>query len=183
MHFHALAVWWSRLLRDYQPWPWSDGNDLPVNNSVPAVISCRCRPHAYPCDLTRKQWSISFHWPTVRCMCVCVCVFICNRRAHMRSCQNKLKELVPVGPSGRHTTQGLLIAAVRHIKVQRSLSNTVHFHGLNFVWNKWRWKCVTSCQTSGLIKNLDVHASPGKGAFVAIQYFDALQFNDLTFVF
>jgi hypothetical protein len=35
----------------------------------------------------------------------------------MRSCQNKLKELVPVGPSGRHTTQGLLIAAVKHIKV------------------------------------------------------------------
>lgn len=51
----------------------------------------------------------------------------------MRSCQNKLKELVPVGPSGRHTTQGLLIAAVKHIKVQRSLSISMHGRGLNFV--------------------------------------------------
>jgi MAX dimerization protein len=40
-----------------------------------------------------------------------------NRRAHLRSCLEKLKEMVPLGPeSSRHTTLGLLTKAKRFIK-------------------------------------------------------------------
>ena len=41
-----------------------------------------------------------------------------NRRAHLRSCLENLKDLVPVGAdSSRHTTLGLLIKAKHFIKV------------------------------------------------------------------
>ncbi|GIX68415.1 max dimerization protein 1 [Caerostris darwini] len=41
-----------------------------------------------------------------------------NRRAHLRNCLEKLKELVPLGPeSSRHTTLGLLTKAKAFIKV------------------------------------------------------------------
>ncbi|GIY23849.1 max-interacting protein 1 [Caerostris extrusa] len=41
-----------------------------------------------------------------------------NRRAHLRHCLEKLKELVPLGPeSSRHTTLGLLTKAKAFIKV------------------------------------------------------------------
>ncbi|XP_067857373.1 max dimerization protein 1 isoform X1 [Heptranchias perlo] len=40
-----------------------------------------------------------------------------NRRAHLRLCLERLKELVPVGPeSSRHTTLSLLMKAKLHIK-------------------------------------------------------------------
>ncbi|CAL1292035.1 unnamed protein product [Larinioides sclopetarius] len=40
-----------------------------------------------------------------------------NRRAHLRNCLEKLKELVPLGPeSSRHTTLGLLTKAKAFIK-------------------------------------------------------------------
>ncbi|KAJ0183105.1 hypothetical protein K1T71_001081 [Dendrolimus kikuchii] len=40
-----------------------------------------------------------------------------NRRAHLRSCLEKLKEMVPLGPeASRHTTLGLLTKAKRFIK-------------------------------------------------------------------
>jgi len=40
-----------------------------------------------------------------------------NRRAHLRNCLEKLKEIVPVGPeSSRHTTLGLLTKAKSYIK-------------------------------------------------------------------
>ncbi|GFU26449.1 max dimerization protein 1 [Nephila pilipes] len=40
-----------------------------------------------------------------------------NRRAHLRNCLEKLKELVPLGPeSNRHTTLGLLTKAKAFIK-------------------------------------------------------------------
>lgn len=40
-----------------------------------------------------------------------------NRRAHLRSCLEKLKDMVPLGPeSSRHTTLGLLTKAKRFIK-------------------------------------------------------------------
>lgn len=42
----------------------------------------------------------------------------CYRRAHLRNCLEKLKELVPLGPeSSRHTTLGLLTKAKAFIKV------------------------------------------------------------------
>ncbi|CAK9252632.1 unnamed protein product, partial [Sphagnum jensenii] len=40
-----------------------------------------------------------------------------NRRAHLRNCLEKLKEMVPLGPeSSRHTTLGLLTKAKAFIK-------------------------------------------------------------------
>ncbi|CAH2084999.1 unnamed protein product [Euphydryas editha] len=40
------------------------------------------------------------------------------RRAHLRSCLEKLKDMVPLGPeASRHTTLGLLTKAKRFIKV------------------------------------------------------------------
>lgn len=40
-----------------------------------------------------------------------------NRRAHLRSCLEKLKEMVPLGPeASRHTTLGLLTKAKKFIK-------------------------------------------------------------------
>ncbi|XP_069987224.1 max dimerization protein 1 isoform X1 [Penaeus vannamei] len=40
-----------------------------------------------------------------------------NRRAHLRTCLEKLKEMVPLGPDGsRHTTLGLLTRAKHFIK-------------------------------------------------------------------
>nr|AGC92720.1 max dimerization-like protein [Heliconius erato] len=42
-----------------------------------------------------------------------------NRRAHLRSCLEKLKDMVPLGPeASRHTTLGLLTKAKRFIKVK-----------------------------------------------------------------
>ena len=41
-----------------------------------------------------------------------------NRRAHLRNCLEKLKDIVPVGgDSSRHTTLGLLNKAKHFIKV------------------------------------------------------------------
>ncbi len=41
-----------------------------------------------------------------------------NRRAHLRNCLEKLKDMVPVGTdSTRHTTLGLLNKAKHYIKV------------------------------------------------------------------
>ncbi len=43
---------------------------------------------------------------------------IIDRRAHLRNCLEKLKEMVPLGPeSSRHTTLGLLTKAKAFIKV------------------------------------------------------------------
>lgn len=39
-----------------------------------------------------------------------------NRRAHMRICLEKLRNLVPLGKSSRHTTLGLLIKTQAYIK-------------------------------------------------------------------
>nr|CAD7457080.1 unnamed protein product [Timema tahoe] len=42
-----------------------------------------------------------------------------RRRAHLRNCLEKLKEMVPLGPeASRHTTLGLLTKAKRFIKSQ-----------------------------------------------------------------
>lgn len=47
---------------------------------------------------------------------LCFCFF--HRRAHLRNCLEKLKEMVPLGhESSRHTTLGLLTKAKRFIKV------------------------------------------------------------------
>ena len=46
-----------------------------------------------------------------------------NRRAHLRHCLEKLKDIVPVGAdSSRHTTLGLLNKAKHFIKVSMSLA-------------------------------------------------------------
>lgn len=46
-------------------------------------------------------------------------VFLCFRRAHLRVCLEKLKDMVPLGPeASRHTTLGLLTKAKRFIKVR-----------------------------------------------------------------
>lgn len=46
------------------------------------------------------------------------CFLSCCRRAHLRTCLEKLKLLVPLGPeTSRHTTLGLLTKAKRFIKV------------------------------------------------------------------
>ena len=48
-----------------------------------------------------------------------------NRRAHLRSCLENLKDLVPVGAdSSRHTTLGLLNKAKHFIKVKTGLSQS-----------------------------------------------------------
>ncbi|XP_023725838.1 max dimerization protein 1 [Cryptotermes secundus] len=45
-----------------------------------------------------------------------------NRRAHLRNCLEKLKEMVPLGPeASRHTTLGLLTKAKRFIKKSGTL--------------------------------------------------------------
>lgn len=44
---------------------------------------------------------------------------LCFRRAHLRICLEKLKDMVPLGPeASRHTTLGLLTKAKRFIKVR-----------------------------------------------------------------
>ena len=46
---------------------------------------------------------------------------LCCRRAHLRNCLEKLKEIVPLGhESARHTTLGLLTKAKSFIKVSVS---------------------------------------------------------------
>jgi len=52
-----------------------------------------------------------------------------NRRAHLRNCLEKLKEMVPLGPeASRHTTLGLLTKAKRFIKnlEDRERKHSVH---------------------------------------------------------
>ncbi|XP_021913721.1 max dimerization protein 1 isoform X1 [Zootermopsis nevadensis] len=52
-----------------------------------------------------------------------------NRRAHLRNCLEKLKEMVPLGPeASRHTTLGLLTKAKRFIKnlEDRERKHAVH---------------------------------------------------------
>lgn len=45
-------------------------------------------------------------------------MYLTDRRAHLRNCLEKLKEMVPLGPeSSRHTTLGLLTKAKAFIKV------------------------------------------------------------------
>lgn len=45
--------------------------------------------------------------------------FLCYRRAHLRTCMEKLKDMVPLGnENARHTTLGLLTKAKRFIKVR-----------------------------------------------------------------
>jgi hypothetical protein len=47
-----------------------------------------------------------------------------NRRAHLRNCLEKLKDIVPVGAdSSRHTTLGLLNKAKHFIKVRGHLKS------------------------------------------------------------
>ena len=48
-----------------------------------------------------------------------------NRRAHLRNCLEKLKDIVPVGgDSSRHTTLGLLNKAKHFIKVNMLIRST-----------------------------------------------------------
>ena len=48
-----------------------------------------------------------------------------NRRAHLRNCLEKLKDIVPLGAdSSRHTTLGLLNKAKHFIKVSEESWNT-----------------------------------------------------------
>ncbi|XP_046997812.1 max dimerization protein 1-like isoform X1 [Schistocerca americana] len=52
-----------------------------------------------------------------------------NRRAHLRNCLEKLKEMVPLGPeASRHTTLGLLTKAKRFIK---NLEDREHKHAVH----------------------------------------------------
>ena len=59
-----------------------------------------------------------------------------NRRAHLRSCLENLKDLVPVGAdSSRHTTLGLLNKAKHFIKVSfLHFLMTKAFHDGVFTW-------------------------------------------------
>lgn len=57
-----------------------------------------------------------------------------NRRAHLRNCLEKLKDIVPLGPeASRHTTLGLLTKAKRFIKnlEDRERKHSVHKEHLN----------------------------------------------------
>lgn len=57
-----------------------------------------------------------------------------NRRAHLRNCLEKLKDLVPLGPeASRHTTLGLLTKAKRFIKnlEERERKHTLHKENLH----------------------------------------------------
>ncbi|KAK7793812.1 hypothetical protein R5R35_014318 [Gryllus longicercus] len=57
-----------------------------------------------------------------------------NRRAHLRNCLEKLKEMVPLGPeASRHTTLGLLTKAKRFIKnlEERERKHAVHKENLH----------------------------------------------------
>ncbi|PSN50025.1 Max-interacting protein 1 [Blattella germanica] len=60
---------------------------------------------------------------------IVIIVFVCYRRAHLRNCLEKLKEMVPLGPeASRHTTLGLLTKAKRFIKnlEDRERKHAVH---------------------------------------------------------
>lgn len=53
-------------------------------------------------------------------------VFFCSRRAHLRVCLEKLKDMVPLGPeASRHTTLGLLTKAKRFIKVRAEMRRAI----------------------------------------------------------
>lgn len=57
-----------------------------------------------------------------------------NRRAHLRNCLEKLKDMVPLGPeASRHTTLGLLTKAKRFIKnlEDRDKKHNTHKEHLN----------------------------------------------------
>ena len=62
-----------------------------------------------------------------------------NRRAHLRNCLEKLKDIVPVGgDSSRHTTLGLLNKAKHFIKVNMLIRTYLHATFALF----WPWKLV-----------------------------------------
>ena len=60
-----------------------------------------------------------------------------NRRAHLRNCLEKLKDIVPVGgDSSRHTTLGLLNKAKHFIKVNMLISKVqIFWEGHKILWN------------------------------------------------
>lgn len=55
-------------------------------------------------------------------------MYLCSfsRRAHLRSCLENLKDIVPLGDATRHTTLGLLNQACRLIKVVRPAREHVY---------------------------------------------------------
>lgn len=56
--------------------------------------------------------------------------FIYSRRAHLKYCLERLKDMVPLGAdTARHTTQGLLTKAKRFIKVSS------HFSPFYYLWS------------------------------------------------
>lgn len=64
-------------------------------------------------DLIFKQCPVGLLLQVVLC---------CFRRAHLRNCLEKLKEMVPLGhEASRHTTLGLLTKAKRFIKVSKPI--------------------------------------------------------------
>ncbi|XP_074025302.1 max dimerization protein 1 [Leptinotarsa decemlineata] len=88
-----------------------------------------------------------------------------NRRAHLRNCLEKLKDIVPLGPeASRHTTLGLLTKAKRFIKTledrerkhsvykeqlsreQRFLARRLEQLSLHFAMSKRR--SVSECSSS-----------------------------------
>ena len=68
-------------------------------------------------------------------------VFVCCRRAHLRHCLERLKDIVPLGPeASRHTTLGLLTKAKSFIKVGYLYSLIIQVHFSHHV----RTMCITS---------------------------------------
>lgn len=66
-----------------------------------------------------------------------------NRRAHLRGCLEKLKDIVPLGAEGKHTTLGLLTRAKKFIK-KLEKSNEENVNELNQLTKKQtflKWRC------------------------------------------
>ncbi|XP_076316802.1 max dimerization protein 1-like [Tachypleus tridentatus] len=60
-----------------------------------------------------------------------------NRRAHLRNCLEKLKEMVPLGPeSSRHTTLGLLNKAKLFIKNLEEKEKKQEFQKEQLLWDQ-----------------------------------------------
>lgn len=68
---------------------------------------------------------------------MCLAHLLSNfRRAHLRNCLEKLKDMVPLGPeASRHTTLGLLTKAKRFIKVINSHYQQIYYKFCNVIFN------------------------------------------------
>lgn len=111
-----------------------------------------------------------------------------NRRAHLRNCLEKLKEVVPIGPEAtRHTTLGLLTKAKGFIKAleekerkitvhkEQVLREQRHLRRRLELLTKGQWRrrqdserSISECSTSTSISTNSSHSESGESDEVDI---------------